>query len=1546
MGAGAGHDCVLMGEEPLLEQCGEILLRRGRRIVAVVADRRSLRDWAERVGAQALPPADDLAAALAGLDYDWFFSVANLRVVPESVWRKARSGAANFHDGPLPRHAGLNAPSWAILAGETRFGVTWHAMTGEIDAGDVYAQRLFDIAADETAFTLNGRCFEAGIAAFEDLVQTIDAGGPFGRPQDLAERTLHRRWARPDAAGLLRLDQSMESLDRTRRALDFGPGYANPLALPKLLIDDVAVPVVGLERLDVAVLAAPGQLLAVDGSGVTVAVGDGAVRLSLAETDPVGRAALAGLSIGQGLQIPSDAEARQAAGALSAAARHEADVVALLSSARPLAPAYVMPAATGAIGASRAIEFAAPAVGGDRLLAALLAFLVRDSGQDTFDVAYSDAVVSARWRAHPSLFTAATPLRVAASPNTSATAFENRALNELRLARRRGGHAKDLEPRRPGLAEIPHPVGLARAAAPRPSDAVEGCAVTFVAPSHGRSVLLVFDETRVTTSDAKALARRAEVAIAAFIDRPEAPLCDLPLMSGDDERRLLAEWSRTDDAYDQTSCLHEQIERQIDRTPDAIALASGDEAITYRELEERSNAVAHALAGLGVGPDRPVGLRMKRSIDLVVGAVGIMKAGGAYVPLDPAYPAERTAFMIEDSGLDVVLTERRLDDAAANRRSLLIEDVKAGDWPRTRLKGRATPENLAYVIYTSGSTGRPKGVMVEHRNVANFFAGMDERVSRGSVERPVWLAVTSLSFDISVLELFWTLARGFKVVLAPTPGGADFLPAVQQRAPVAMDFGLFYWGTDGGAGRKKYELLLEGAKFADTHGFKAIWTPERHFHAFGDPYPNPAVTGAAVAAVTRNLAIRAGSCVLPLHHPARVAEEWAVLDNLSDGRVGLAFACGWMPEDFALRPENVPPHNKPALTRDIDLVRRLWRGEGVDFGCGDKTICVTTHPRPVQKELPIWVTTAGNPETYREAARLGANVLTHLLGQTVEELAGKIAIYRKALAEAGHDPASHKVTLMLHTLVGDDRASVKELAREPMKDYLRSAAALIKQYAWAFPAFKKPAGAAQAMDIDLRSLSPEEMDAILDYAFERYFEDSGLFGTVDDALDRVAEVRAIGVDEIACLIDFGVASETVLSHLTPLSAVVAAADGSSDRPATVESVGALIRRHGVTHMQFTPSMAVMLLQTPEDRAALGSVTHLYVGGEALTSSLVSELRAATDASIENMYGPTETTVWSSTTPASGEDAVTPLGRPIANTQLYVLDRFGRLCPPGAAGELFIGGRGVTRGYLHRPELTAERFRPDPFTPGGRMYQTGDLVRLSPEGALLYVGRVDNQVKLRGRRIELGEIEARLREAAGVTEAIVVVREDRPGDARLVAYVRSAAGPIEEAVLRERLATTLPDYMVPAHVVTLERFPLTPNAKIDRNALPRPEETRAAAPIATFVAPENEVQRQVAEAFSRLLGAQTVGLNDSFFALGGHSLLAVQAHRELKAAVAPDLAVTDLFRFPTVKALADHIVRLREGSQPNQAFQAAADRAAARRRGMSGGALLGRERGIA
>lgn len=336
-----------------------------------------------------------------------------------------------------------------------------------------------------------------------------------------------------------------------------------------------------------------------------------------------------------------------------------------------------------------------------------------------------------------------------------------------------------------------------------------------------------------------------------------------------------------------------------------------------------------------------------------------------------------------------------------------------------------------------------------------------------------------------------------------------------------MDFSLFFFADSGATRDDGYGLLLESARFADANGFSAVWTPERHFHSFGGLYPNPAVTGAAIAAVTERVGIRAGSVVAPLHHPIRIAEEWSVVDNLSRGRVGVSFASGWQSVDFVLRPENYRGR-KSVTAEAVETVRRLWRGEELEFPDGvGVNQSVRIFPAPVQSELPVWITSAGSAETFRVAGRLGAGLLTHLRGQNHDTLARNIASYREELSRAHNGTVPGHVALMMHTMIGTNRKRVRDLVREPLMDYLRSSIDLA--------AGLLPPG------FDINQLRDRHQEFIVAYAFNRYFTTSGLFGTVQDGIEMVRGLEAIGVDEVACLIDFGVPREEVLGSLPHLA---------------------------------------------------------------------------------------------------------------------------------------------------------------------------------------------------------------------------------------------------------------------------------------------------------------------------------------------------------------------------------------------------------------------------
>ncbi|ODT66699.1 MAG: luciferase [Pelagibacterium sp. SCN 63-23] len=1520
---------ALIGDEFLTLQCAEILLDRGHKIVALASSAPRSRDWAMRKDIPAPNAIGELKHILAPGSIDWLLSVANLQIIGQDILGLPSQGSINFHDGLLPQFSGLNTPSWSLIEGSVEHGVTWHLIGGGIDEGDIVAQRDFEIAEDDTALTLNAKCLEAGIASFSELIARLENGTLEPRAQDLSRRRYFERSKRPDGLGTLDFSLSAAVLSRTVRALTFGDGYKNPLVSPKIWGEGQVFPVLELVTTENRSGTGPGTIVAMAGQTAQIATGDFDVRIT-AGPDADGRPFGSVVHVGARLGLEPSMRASltvAAQTAVSAEARHISRLINAIDVELPLA------AEMTDRGPIHTIALDLPQ---GRALTIVAAFVARLSAKEELSLAYANDAMASLNYLFPGYFSTSVPLNIAVDASAPIEMVLDRLGSDIAQVSSDGAFLADLFQRQPGIVSPQLSVGVRDGGA---FAMLDGCAVTIAIGDN--EAALFYDANRLAAEEAHKLAGWLQTFAAAAQNNPDLPLKLVPVLSANELHELLYDRNKTAIEYDRAACVHQLIERQIDRAPDVVALAYGEREVTYRQLDAAANKLAARLIDRGVRAGTLVGLHLPRSINMVIAVLGIQKAGGAYVPLDPDFPTDRIEYMVEDSDALLIVTDQHhaiglgLDAA----RLVLIEDALS-DPEVARPNVDVSSSDLAYVIYTSGSTGRPKGVMVEHRNVVNFFAGMDQRIHVGPDGENVWLAVTSLSFDISVLELCWTLTRGFKIVLHHHHAAAPIRRVLKRP----MDFGLFYWGNDEGVGPDKYQLLLEGARIADRNGFNAIWTPERHFGAFGGPYPNPAVTGAAVAAVTKNLSIRAGSCVLPLHHPARVAEEWAVIDNLSNGRVALAFASGWMPEDFVMRPENAPPNNKTALVRDIDLVRRLWRGEKVAFNSGAGEVSVVTQPRPIQKELPIWVTSAGNPETFREAARQGANVLTHLLGQSVEELGDKIRIYRETLAELGHDPAQFKVTLMLHTLLGEDREVVRERARQPMKDYLRSATALIKQYAWAFPAFKKPAGVTQPMDVDLRSLTEEELDGVLEYAFLRYFEDSGLFGTVADGAARIEQVSAIGVDEIACLIDYGVPKRLVLEGLETLSELVKQVHFDDQENMEAEGLAAEVLRHQVTHLQCTPSMAMMFLSADEDRQALATIKHMFVGGEALNASLVRQLNDASSTSIENMYGPTETTIWSSTMTAPRDmEGVMPIGTPIANTQLYVLDPHQQPVPMGVPGELFIGGDGVTRGYHNRPDLTDTRFFTDPAT-GGRMYATGDLVCIDPATRQIrFLGRTDFQVKVRGYRIELGEIETAIGSFPGIAENVVLARRDDEADPRLVAYLRLADAGFDEAALRQHLSTTLPAYMVPAHFVVLEAFPLTPNLKVDRNKLPapsaRPARVQAEDQNVASAVPENDAQRRVAEAFKRTLGLEHIGLNDNFFSLGGHSLLAVRMHRELKESVAPDLAITDIFRYPSVAALAQ---RIAQSDKPDTRLTGAAQRAAERRNAMSNRFRLDRE----
>jgi amino acid adenylation domain-containing protein len=354
----------------------------------------------------------------------------------------------------------------------------------------------------------------------------------------------------------------------------------------------------------------------------------------------------------------------------------------------------------------------------------------------------------------------------------------------------------------------------------------------------------------------------------------------------------------------------------------------------------------------------------------------------------------------------------------------------------------------------------------------------------------------------------------------------------------------------------------------------------------------------------------------------------------------------------------------------------------------------------------------------------------------------------------------------------------------------------------------------------------------------------------------------------------------------------------------------LIRKQGITTLHFVPSMLRVFLEA-EGLSGCASIKRVICSGEALPYELQERFFKVLNAELHNLYGPTEAAVdvthWACQ--RSSARKVVPIGRPVANTQIYILDGNMQPLPVGVPGELYIGGTQVGRGYWRRPDLTDERFVPDPFNPGGRLYRTGDLARWLPDGAVEYLGRLDHQVKLRGFRIELGEIESVLSQDPAVKQAVVVVREDTPGDQQLVAYLTASnRGAPNSADLKALLSTKLPDYMVPSWFVYLDAFPLTPNGKVDRKALPPPESSRPALDT-LYEAPRTEVESAIASVWTDVLRVEKVGIHDNFFELGGHSLIATSVLSRVRDRFGINLPLRTIFEAPTVRALASRIEML-------------------------------------
>lgn len=791
--------CVVVGEETLLAECAKLLLARGHSIEAVVSPEPRLLSWAAEEDLPTIALGDDLAARLEPLSFDYLFSVGNLRMLPEEVLALPKRLPVNFHDGPLPRHAGLFATSWAILDGDKQHGVTWHVMNAEADTGDVLKQRAVPVDPAATVRELDVACFDAGVDSFGELVDELAAGTATRTPQDLSLRSYHGRWDGLPRAGLVDWSRPAAEVDALVRATSFGP-RRNDLGTPLVAYGATMAAVGAVEPVDGSSGAEPGTVVDVDDRTLTVATGEGDVRL-LELTDLAGR------------PLPPATVADVVARAHDGRFPHvaEADVVALVETARAahrrerrwlpvlgsLEP--LLPPRFGALGSvsggGGAVPLPTPLAGaGERpehvALAAALSFLTRLARGGEQDVALAVPVPAVL----PGLFSPLAPLRLPADAlDHSLPALATAVTAAVDAVRARTPYRRDLALRNRTSSGDELPVAVVLPGSEPPDsglpDSSPAAAVALTVRVDAAGTTTFEPGGELTEQQTAWLAEHFTHFLDAAAVAPHQRAADLPLLTSEERVLVTERWNDTAEEYPRSTTVSRLVAELASAAPDNVAVRFAGRALRYEELDQRADQLARRLASLGAGPGTLVGVCLSRSPELLTGLLAVLKSGAAYVPIDPIYPLERIGHMLRDSGAQLVVTDEALAGLLEEFpvTPVLVEADPAGAAEEAQPYDRSDPDGPAYVIYTSGSTGLPKGVQVGNRALVNFLWTMARRPGFGSADS--LLALTTVCFDIAGLELYLPLVRGGSVEILTDEVAADGVALrarVESSAPTVV----------------------------------------------------------------------------------------------------------------------------------------------------------------------------------------------------------------------------------------------------------------------------------------------------------------------------------------------------------------------------------------------------------------------------------------------------------------------------------------------------------------------------------------------------------------------------------------------------------------------------------------------------------------------------------------------------------------------------------------------------------------------------------------
>ncbi|MDJ1500567.1 amino acid adenylation domain-containing protein [Xanthocytophaga agilis] len=787
--------CVLIGEGALLAQCARLLLENEFSIIQIISADKQIQNFAHELNLPVSNSFHTLSEFIEKHSVDYLFSIINHHIIPERTLSRVKKLAINYHDGPLPKYAGLHATYWALLNKEKKHGITWHVIEPGIDTGAILTQHLVDIDPDETSFTLNIKCFEGAFHAFSELVNAIRQNQLVFTQQDPQARSYFGTDKRPPYSGILSWNQEATTIELLCRASDFG-FYINPLGLPKIALDNTFILVRKCQIAEKQSISLPGTLVALSEDTITIATSTQDIVLSQFSTIDGQNLSVSQLKdkykVKEGSQLPEiTTQAIQRITEIdSQIAKFQNYWVKKLTDLQPTSLPFASRLPLTGINSDRPHIVSIPLSDFTKdfltayqnnsqsthfLVSAYLLYLARITGNTQIQVGFSTTHLLTKLHELPDFFATTLPFQVDIDSQSDFEPIYNATQKELTRVFKSETYALDVTTRystlrnKNEIKENPlYPVVVVNAQKHPENYLQLGRDLTVWITEEDQSVHLVANPSKLDLTTVERISNQFATLLQELIRNLHEPVSQHTLLSVPEQYQILVEWNATKKDYETNICMHQLVEQQAARTPNAVAVIFDNTQLTYAQLNEKANQLAHLLILHGAAPEVLVGICMEKSLEMVIGVLGIQKAGAAYVPLEPTAPKDRLGIVLNDLQLTLLITQEKLKYKFDTYDFTTI----AVDGETEKLKAQrtsnpisfVTSDNLAYIIYTSGSTGIPKGVMVRHKPAINLIEWVNNTFQMGASDRVLF--VNSLGFDLSVYDIFGMLAAGGSVRIA------------------------------------------------------------------------------------------------------------------------------------------------------------------------------------------------------------------------------------------------------------------------------------------------------------------------------------------------------------------------------------------------------------------------------------------------------------------------------------------------------------------------------------------------------------------------------------------------------------------------------------------------------------------------------------------------------------------------------------------------------------------------------------------------------------